>query len=81
MPNAYVWWQGGREGGQKSPKHAYVIHGCSLSRYIDKWLNTDNTNDPPAPSCGPTQSSPEGAGESLVNTYVPNVDIRNTWEY
>ena len=31
MPNAYVWWQGGREGGQKSPKHAYVIHGCSLT--------------------------------------------------
>ena len=30
MPNAYVWWQGGREGGQKSQKHAYVIQGCSL---------------------------------------------------
>ena len=29
MPNAYVWLQGGREGGQKSPKDAYVIHGCS----------------------------------------------------
>ena len=57
------------------------FHGYVPGRYIDKWLNTDNTNDPPAPSCGPTQSSPEGAGESLVNTYVPNVDIRNTWEY
>ena len=30
MPNAYYWWQGGREGGQKSQKPAYVIHGCSL---------------------------------------------------
>ena len=30
MPNAYFWWQGGREGGQKSQKPAYVIHGCSL---------------------------------------------------
>ena len=32
MPNAYYWWQGGREGGQKSQKPAYVIHGCSLTR-------------------------------------------------
>ena len=24
-------WQTGGEGGQKTPKHAYVIHGCSLS--------------------------------------------------
>ena len=31
MPNAYYWWQGGREGGQKSKKPAYVIHGCSLT--------------------------------------------------
>ena len=31
MPNAYVWLPGGREGGQKCPKDAYVIHGCSLS--------------------------------------------------
>ena len=33
MPNAYYWWQGGREGGQESQKPAYVIHGCSLSNY------------------------------------------------
>ena len=38
-----------------------------VSRYIDKWLNT---NDPPAPSGGPTQSPPEGAGGSFVNTYT-----------
>ena len=37
MPNAYVWWQGGGEGGQKSPKHAYVIHGCSLTTSIKIW--------------------------------------------
>ena len=34
MPNAYYWWQGGREGGQKSQKPAYVIHGCSLMKLI-----------------------------------------------
>ena len=33
MPNAYYWWQGGREGGQKSQKPAYVIHGCSLDQF------------------------------------------------
>ena len=31
MPNAYYWLQGGREGGQKSQKPAYVIYGCSLN--------------------------------------------------
>ena len=34
MPNAYYSLQGGREGGQKSKKPAYVIHGCSLSNFI-----------------------------------------------
>ena len=38
-----------------------------VSRYIDTWLNT---NDPPAPSGGPTQSPPEGAGGTFVNTYT-----------
>ena len=33
MPNAYYWWQEGREGGQKSQKPAYVIHGCSLKHF------------------------------------------------
>ena len=31
LPNAYVWWQGGR-GVEKPPKQGYVgyvIHGCS----------------------------------------------------
>ena len=30
-----IYWE--REGGQKSPKHDYVIHGCSLvkaGRYV-----------------------------------------------
>ena len=34
MPNAYYWWLGGREGGQKSQKPAYVIHGCPHSRLL-----------------------------------------------
>ena len=28
----YYWLQEGREGGQKSQKPAYVIHGCSLAK-------------------------------------------------
>ena len=35
MPNAYFWWQCRWSlGGQKNPKPAYVIHGCSLSQDI-----------------------------------------------
>ena len=41
MPNAYYWLQGGREGGQKSQKPAYVTHGCSLRKVVsyDKRVN------------------------------------------
>ena len=40
MPNAYVCLQGGREGGQKSTKPAYVIHGCSLKERFNDCKDT-----------------------------------------